>query len=138
MAYNNSSSLQKPTDGSNPPINSPSNNSNTATENNTPGVGVPVMTSNNPPVIISTSMPSQPPQLEYHIREFYFAIFALMVVIAGVIMWGVVKYPRIGAILLAIGAVLLLGIVFFTYYTIRRERYRMQLQIYQQQMQTQV
>ncbi|CAG8576495.1 7219_t:CDS:1 [Paraglomus occultum] len=139
MAHNNSSDLQNSTDGSNPPINPPSNNTtmhpvgpdgkpNAVAENNT----TPKVVNNPPATLPTTSAPSQLPQLENHNKEFYFALFALLVAIVGGVMWGVVKYPLIGAILLAIGVFLLLGVGLFTFYKIRQQNYRLQLQLYQQ------
>src|SRR6185312_10456051 len=135
-AYNSSPNLQNSSDGRNPtqdankfanpimyaisPDGKPNPTNPTVAENG-PEMGVPVTTFNNPPTMIATSVPSPSPQPGCCTREFYFAIFALMVVITGAVMWGAVKYPLIGIILLAIGAALLLGVGFFMYNKIQRQ-----------------
>jgi len=98
--------------------------------------GMPVI-SNNPPATIATGVPSppSPPSPPRHFtEEFYFAIFASMVVITGFLLFGATDFFFLGLCVLAFGTVLLIGVGCFACYKNRRQKYQTQLQIYQQQM----
>ena len=175
MAYSYS---PNPTAGRNPSINSLSGNLNqsvnkfatnqnpnnlvvyTVAGSGTPGMGVPMMIFNNPPTMIATP----PPQPGYSSKEFWIALFASVLFVAGSIAWAVSQpvlescindcgYPKnvcvdscyashlplkgCGIAFLSIGAVLLLGVRSFVNNKTQRQKYQMLLQIYQQQMQQQ-